>query len=209
MSYALLFPGQGSQSVGMARDFHDQHAEARETFEEADDVLGFELSTLCFEGPDEDLQLTANTQPAILTASVAVLRVIEKLSGGLRPVAVAGHSLGEYSAHVAAGSLDFADALRLVRRRGQLMQEAVPVGTGAMAAVIGLDEEPLRAVVEEVDGEGDEVVAVANLNSPGQIVIAGHAGAVERAAARAKDAGARMAKMLPVSAPFLACVSTR
>ncbi|MEM1178396.1 MAG: ACP S-malonyltransferase [Acidobacteriota bacterium] len=202
MGYALLFPGQGSQSVGMAKDFVDAHPRARETFEEADDALGFKLSTLCFEGPDEELKLTANTQPAILAASIAVFRVVDAAASGLAPVAVAGHSLGEYSAHVAAGCLAFADALRLVRRRGELMQEAVPVGTGAMAAVIGLDEEPLRALVESVSAEGDGIVTVANLNSPGQIVIAGHRGAVERAADRAKGEGARMAKMLPVSAPF-------
>ncbi|MEO1088936.1 MAG: ACP S-malonyltransferase, partial [Acidobacteriota bacterium] len=160
MGYALLFPGQGSQSVGMAQDFVDAHPRARETFEEADDVLGFKLSTLCLQGPDDELQLTANTQPAILTASIALYRVLDDAAAGLSPRAVAGHSLGEYSAHVAAGCLDFADALRLVRRRGQLMQEAVPVGTGAMAAVIGLDEAPLRALVEEVSGEGDGVVAV-------------------------------------------------
>lgn len=200
MSYALIFPGQGSQFVGMGKDWADAHEPARRTFEEADDVLGFSLSGLCFEGPEDELQLTANTQPAILACSVAVLRSLAA-HGDLAPAAVAGHSLGEYSALVAAGVLELADALRLVRRRGELMQEAVPVGEGAMAAVIGLDQEPLEAVLEEIDAEGHRVV-LANLNSPGQLVIAGHTAAVEEAAVKAKDAGAKMAKLLPVSAPF-------
>ena len=199
MSYALIFPGQGSQSVGMGRDWAAAHDVARRTFEQADDVLGFALSRLCFEGPAEDLQLTANTQPAILTTSVAVLRVLRQARPDLSPVAVAGHSLGEYSALVAAGSLAFGDALRLVRRRGELMQGAVPVGEGAMAAVIGLDDTRLREVIEGVD---DGVVSIANLNSPGQIVISGHLRAVEQAIEEAKAAGARLARMLPVSAPF-------
>ena len=200
MSYALIFPGQGSQFVGMGKDWSSAHESARRTFEEADDVLGFSLSGLCFEGPEEDLQLTANTQPAILACSVAMLRALEA-HGDLAPAAVAGHSLGEYSALVAAGVLGLADALRLVRRRGELMQEAVPVGEGAMAAIIGLDQESLQAVLDEVDAPDGRVV-IANLNSPGQLVIAGHAAAVEIAAAKAKDAGAKLAKLLPVSAPF-------
>jgi [acyl-carrier-protein] S-malonyltransferase len=200
MSYALIFPGQGSQFVGMGKDWSGAHEPARLTFEEADDVLGFAISRLCFEGPDDELQLTANTQPAILACSVAMLRSLAA-HGDLSPAAVAGHSLGEYSALVAAGVLELADALRLVRRRGELMQQAVPVGEGAMAAIIGLDQEPLERVLAEIDGEGGRVV-LANLNSPGQLVIAGHAAAVEAAAAKAKQAGAKMAKLLPVSAPF-------
>lgn len=200
-SHAFVFPGQGSQTVGMGRDWADAFPEARRTFEEADDVLGFSLSDLCWNGPDEQLQLTANTQPAILAASVAVYRVVASRVAA-PPVAVAGHSLGEYSAHVAAGTLPLAEALRLVRRRGQLMQEAVPVGEGAMAAVIGLDREAVEAVLEGIDGGDDGRCVLANLNSPQQMVIAGHAAAVARAAEAAKAAGAKMAKLLPVSAPF-------
>lgn len=200
MSYALTFPGQGSQFVGMGKDWADAHEPARRTFEEADDVLGVSLSGLCFDGPDDELQLTANTQPAILTCSVAMLRSL-RAHGDLAPAAVAGHSLGEYSALVAADVLELVDALRLVRRRGELMQEAVPVGEGAMAAIIGLDQDPLQAVLDDIDSPGARVV-IANLNSPGQLVIAGDAAAVEAAAAKAKEAGAKLAKMLPVSAPF-------
>ena len=200
MTYALIFPGQGSQFVGMGKDWAEAHEPARRTFEEANDVLGFSLSGLCFDGPEDELQLTANTQPAILACSVALLRALQA-HGDLAPAAVAGHSLGEYSALVAAGVLELADALRLVRRRGELMQEAVPVGEGAMAAIIGLDQDPLQAVLDDIDSPGARVV-IANLNSPGQLVIAGHAGAVETAAAAAKEAGAKLAKMLPVSAPF-------
>ncbi|MDA8019649.1 MAG: ACP S-malonyltransferase [Thermoanaerobaculia bacterium] len=200
MSYALIFPGQGSQFVGMGKDWAEAHEPARRTFEEADDALGFSISTLCFEGPGDELQLTANTQPAILACSVAVLRSLSAY-GDLAPAAVAGHSLGEYSALVAAGVLELGDALRLVRRRGELMQEAVPVGEGAMAAIIGLDHEPLQTVLDGIDAS-DHRVVIANLNSPGQLVIAGHADAVETAAARAKEAGAKLAKLLPVSAPF-------
>lgn len=208
---AYLFPGQGSQEVGMGRDWVDAHAAARRTFEEADDALAEllpddkTLSELCFEGPDDELQLTANTQPAILACSVAMYRVLAE-KGLPEPKAVAGHSLGEYSALVAAGSLDFADALRLVRERGELMQQAVPVGAGAMAAIIGLDREPLEEILDEVDVADatgtPEIAVLANVNSPQQLVIAGHHAAVERAAERAKEAGAKMAKMLPVSAPF-------
>ena len=195
---AFVFPGQGSQKVGMGRDWADTFTEASQAFAEADDVLGFSLSRLCWEGPAEDLQLTANTQPAILTCSVAMHRVVA--AAGLAPIAVAGHSLGEYSALVAAGALDFATALGLVRRRGELMQEAVPVGVGAMAAVMGLDAEAVEDAARRA--AGDQVCSVANLNSPQQTVIAGHREAVERAVALAKEAGARIAKLLPVSAPF-------
>ncbi len=196
---AFIFPGQGSQKVGMGREWAAAYDESRAVFEEADEVLGFGLSKLCWEGPAEDLQLTANTQPAILACSVAIHRALASLTD-LTPVAMAGHSLGEYSALVAAGALDLSTALRLVRRRGELMQEAVPVGVGAMAALMGLDSK----VVEEVAvaASGDEVCAVANLNSPLQTVIAGHKGAVEQAIILAKERGARVAKMLPVSAPF-------
>lgn len=197
---AFVFPGQGSQKVGMGRAWVDVSAEARRTFEEADEVLGFSLSKLCWEGPEGELNLTANTQPALLTASVAMHRALGTLAPELAPVAVAGHSLGEYSALVAAGALDFADALRLVRRRGQLMQEAVPVGEGAMAAIIGLDPEAIAGLAAEA-AQG-EVCSVANLNGPAQTVIAGHKGAVDRAVALAKERGAKKATILAVSAPF-------
>ena len=201
---AFVFPGQGSQKVGMGRVWADASDEARRTFEEADEVLGFPLSRLCWEGPEEELGLTANTQPALLTASVAMLRALGVLAPELQPVAVAGHSLGEYSALVAAGSLSFADALRLVRRRGELMQEAVPVGVGAMAAILGMDADAVAAVAADASASGDqpEVCAVANLNGPGQTVIAGHKEAVDRAAALARERGARKVTILAVSAPF-------
>lgn len=200
---ALVFPGQGSQKVGMGRAWADAAEEARRTFEEADEVLGFALSRLCWEGPEDELGLTTNTQPALLATSIAIYR---SLAGqGLYVetsaiVAMAGHSLGEYSALVAAGALGFADALRLVRRRGQLMQEAVPVGVGAMAAFIGLDDQAVAMLAKDV-AQG-EVCTVANYNSPGQTVIAGHKGAVDRAVALAKERGARKATLLAVSAPF-------
>lgn len=197
---AFMFPGQGSQKVGMGRVWAEASAGARQAFEEADEALGFPLSRLCFEGPEEELNLTANTQPALLATSVAVLRALGELAPELSPVAVAGHSLGEYSALVAAGALDFADALRLVRRRGELMQEAVPVGVGAMAAIIGMDPETIAAVA--ADAAQGEVCAVANLNGPGQTVIAGHKGAIDRAVALARERGARKATILAVSAPF-------
>jgi [acyl-carrier-protein] S-malonyltransferase len=199
VSQALVFPGQGSQSVGMGSAWAERSAAARETFAEADHVLGFALSRLCWEGPEEELQLTENTQPAILTTSIAIYRAV---AGELsQPAVVAGHSLGEYSALVAAGSLEFGDALRLVKSRGRFMQEAVPPGKGAMAAVLGLAAIDIVAVAHEAS-EGGEVCAVANYNAPGQTVIAGEAGAVERALELAKARGARRAVLLPVSAPF-------
>jgi [acyl-carrier-protein] S-malonyltransferase len=197
---AFVFPGQGSQKVGMVKAWADACPQARATFQEADEALGFPLSRLCWEGPEEELNLTANTQPALVAASVAVLRALAALAPELQPVAVAGHSLGEYSALVAAGALDFADALRLVRRRGELMQEAVPVGKGAMAAIIGLDPETIAGIA--ADASRGEVCAVANLNGPAQTVIAGDKGAVDRAVALAKERGARKATLLAVSAPF-------
>jgi [acyl-carrier-protein] S-malonyltransferase len=195
---ALLFPGQGSQAPGMGQDLAQNYPVARQSFEEADAALGFSLSKLCFEGPAEQLQLTANTQPAILDCSVAAYRVLAEF--GVRYSYVAGHSLGEYSALVAAGSLPFADALRTVRHRGQYMQEAVPVGTGAMAALLGIS-------IEEVDeicraAAQGEVVSPANINTPDQIVVAGHAAAVKRVMEQALSAGAKRAVPLPVSAPF-------
>jgi [acyl-carrier-protein] S-malonyltransferase len=198
---AFVFPGQGSQKVGMGKAWADASPEARAAFEEADDALGFALSRLCWEGPEEELNLTANTQPALLAASIAVHRAFGALAPALRPAAVAGHSLGEYSALVAAGALGFADALRLVRRRGQLMQEAVPVGRGAMAAVLGLDAPACTQIAADAT-DGEEVCAVANLNGPAQTVLAGHKAAVDRAVALAKERGARKVTLLAVSAPF-------
>jgi [acyl-carrier-protein] S-malonyltransferase len=195
----LLFPGQGSQYVGMGRELCQEFPTARETFEEASQVLGEDLVKLCFDGPEEQLRLTANTQPAILTLSVALWRVLRE-SVDVRPSFAAGHSLGEYCALVAAGSLDFADAVRLVRRRGQLMQSAVPEGVGAMAAILGLDEE----VVEDLCRQWaqGEVVAAANYNSRDQVVISGHAQAVRRVSRQAEKMGAKKVIPLPVSAPF-------
>ncbi|HEV2852883.1 MAG TPA: ACP S-malonyltransferase [Thermoanaerobaculia bacterium] len=197
---AFVFPGQGSQKVGMGRAWADASPEARRAFEEADEALGFPLSRLCWEGPEEELNLTANTQPALVAVSTAVHRALGALAPELRPVAVAGHSLGEYSALVAAGALGFADALRLVRRRGELMQEAVPVGVGAMAAVIGMDAETIAGLA--ADAAQGEVCAVANYNGPAQTVIAGHKAAVDRAVVLAKERGARKVTLLAVSAPF-------
>ncbi len=195
---ALLFPGQGSQSVGMGKDLAEKYPVARRTFDEADEALGYKLSTLCFEGPEDQLRLTEITQPAILTVSIAALRVIETRMP--KPSYVAGHSLGEYSAHVAAGTFGFADAVRTVRNRGKYMQEAVPVGVGAMAAILGMEAEKVAAVCQ--DAAQGEVCEPANINSPEQIVISGNTAAVERAAKLADQRGAKRAKLLPVSAPF-------
>ena len=198
---AFVFPGQGAQKVGMGKSLAERFPICRETFEEADAALGESLSGLCFDGPEERLLLTQNTQPAILAVSVAVLRLVESL--GVRADFAAGHSLGEYSAHVAAGTLFFADALRTVRRRGQYMQEAVPVGVGAMAAILGLDASGVTQACSETAAEmPGQVVSPANLNAPGQVVIAGHAAAVARAGERAKALGARRVIPLAVSAPF-------
>jgi [acyl-carrier-protein] S-malonyltransferase len=196
---AYIFPGQGSQAVGMGKDLFDNFPAARAVFEEADDALGFSLSEMCFAGNEADLQLTANTQPAILTTSVAAFRAMES-EGFQKPDFVAGHSLGEYSALVAAGALEFADAVRTVRKRGTYMQEAVPVGVGAMAAILGLPLETIEIACEEAK-EG-EVCSPANINSPAQIVIAGNADAVDRAIEILKERGAKRAIKLNVSAPF-------
>jgi [acyl-carrier-protein] S-malonyltransferase len=197
-SVAFLFPGQGSQSVGMGRELAAMYPVAQHTFDEADEALGYKLSQLCFEGPEEKLRMTEVTQPAILTVSVACYRVLESI--GLLPSAVAGHSLGEYSAHVAAGTLTFADAVRTVRNRGKYMQEAVPAGQGAMAAILALPADQVRAACQEAS-QG-EVCQPANINSPDQVVISGNKAAVERAAEICKAKGAKRAVMLPVSAPF-------
>jgi [acyl-carrier-protein] S-malonyltransferase len=196
---AFIFPGQGSQYSGMGKELAETFTVARNLFEEADDALGFKLSDLCFSGSDADLKLTANTQPAILTASIAVLKVVQQETG-LKADYVAGHSLGEYSALVCSGALSFSDAVRTVRARGTFMQEAVPVGTGTMAAILGVEADVLEDICREAS-EG-EVVSPANFNSPGQIVIAGSVTAVARAIEIAKARGFRKAMLLPVSAPF-------
>ena len=195
---AFLFPGQGSQAAGMGKALADAHAGAKAIFEEADEALGFPISALCFEGPDDQLRLTENTQPALLTVSIAAYSVLSEF--GYKPEFVAGHSLGEYSALVAAGALRFADAVRLVRNRGRYMQAAVPAGVGAMAAILKPPMEKLDEILAEA-AQG-EVVSAANFNSPDQMVIAGHAGAVARASEALKAAGAKRAVPLPVSAPF-------
>ena len=195
---AFVFPGQASQYPGMGKELAEKHPAARAIFEEADEALGFSISKMCFEGTEEDLKLTENTQPAILTVSVAVFRVLAEK--GLKPDYVAGHSLGEYSALVAAGALKFADAVKLVRNRGKYMQAAVPAGVGAMAAIMGLSP----AVVVDVCKRAaeNEICSPANLNSPEQTVISGHAGAIKRAVEIASQQGAKRAVILPVSAPF-------
>jgi [acyl-carrier-protein] S-malonyltransferase len=198
MSIAFIFPGQGSQYVGMGKTLNENFPAARRIFDEADRALEFSLTQLCLEGPADVLQLTENQQPALLTVSIAAFRVLT--DHGLKPDFVAGHSLGEYSALVAAGGLDFVDAVQLVRKRGRYMQEAVPPGVGAMAAILKLPEGTLDSILAEAS-QG-EVVSAANLNSPDQVVIAGHAGAVARAVELAKAAGAKRALLLQVSAPF-------
>lgn len=195
---AFLFPGQGSQAVGMGKDLYDKYPVARQAFEQADAALGCKLSQLCFEGPEEQLRLTEITQPAILTVSVAALRVLAEK--GIKPTFVAGHSLGEYSANVAAGTISFEDAVRTVRNRGRYMQEAVPVGVGAMAAILGMNPDQVAALCR--DAAQGEVCEPANINSAEQIVISGSTAAVERATKLADERGAKRAKMLPVSAPF-------
>ena len=200
MKLAALFPGQGSQAVGMGRDLAERWDASREVFAAADRTLGVALSALCWQGPEETLRLTENTQPALLAHSIAAWRVL--VAAGIRVDAVAGHSLGEYSAVVAAGGLALEDALSAVRLRGRLMQQAVPVGAGAMAAVLGLDDELVVAACADATAGGEGVVVAANFNSPGQVVIAGDAAAVDRAVARCSELGARRALPLPVSAPF-------
>lgn len=196
---AFVFPGQGSQAVGMGKEFYDQFPVAKKVFEEADAALGFSITDLCFQGPAEELKKTFNTQPAILTMSMACYAVLKE--AGVQPEITAGHSLGEYCALVAAEALSFADAVRLVRKRGQFMQEAVPLGEGGMAAILGMDRQEIVDTCKELNGQGETVQAV-NFNCPGQVVIAGSSQSVEKAAEVLKAAGAKRAIMLPVSAPF-------
>jgi len=196
---AFVFPGQGSQFIGMAKDFYDNVPAARELFEEANEVLGYDLASICFNGPEETLRLTENTQPALLIHSTMALKILRE--NGINSVLAAGHSLGEFSALVAAGALKFRDAIRLVRLRGQFMQEAVPVGIGSMAAIIGMSAESVQELCDKVSSESS-LVQPANLNSPVQTVIAGHKQAVATVSENALAAGAKKAVMLPVSAPF-------
>ena len=197
---AFVFPGQGSQTVGMCKAFYDEYAVAKRVFEEADEALGFSITKMCFEGPESDLRLTYNTQPAILTASTACAAVLKEK--GISCDVAAGHSLGEYSALVNTGALAFADAVRIVRKRGQFMQEAVPVGEGSMAAVLGLESDKIVEICQAVEAEAGEAVQAVNFNCPGQVVIAGAVNAVNKAVEALKAAGAKRAVLLPVSAPF-------
>jgi [acyl-carrier-protein] S-malonyltransferase len=201
LKIAYFFPGQGSQAVGMGRELADRFPVAARTFAEADQALGIPLSRLIFEGPEEELRQTENTQPALMTVSIAAARVLAG-QGGVEPALAAGHSLGEWSAHVAAGTFSFADALRGVKARGRAMQQAVPAGEGAMAAVLALDADQVAEACREAQAETGLTVCAANLNSPNQTVISGATPAVEKAVAIAKAKGARRAVMLPVSAPF-------